>query len=240
MKTTEINKNLKDLYSGKYPALTTELNKANSNLNPKEKATNPLLIQVDEKYTKADIKIMFFGQETNTWLGELNDGAFLGEVEPLLDLYNDFFLEDSCFAYGGQFWNGIKRFKELLSDKIPDKNIGYVWNNVIKIGKCGMGFPSETNAITNKYFNVILQEIEILEPDVIIFFSGPNYDEYIEKAIGKFYKINMSLFVKRQLCKITSMELELAFRTYHPNYLWRNNIENFFKPIITEITEYYS
>ena len=238
MKTT--NKRLKDLYSSKYPDLTTELNNANSKLEPSEKATNPLLIQVDEKYINADIKIMFFGQETNTWLGELNDGAFLGKIEPMLDLYEDFFIEGSCFAYGGQFWNGINRLKKLTTEKIPNKKISYIWNNIIKIGKCGMGFPSETNALTNKYFNVILQEIEILEPDVIIFFSGPNYDEHIEKVIGKFYKVNMPFFIKRQLCKIASMEFELAFRTYHPNYLWRNNIDKFLSPIINEIAEYYS
>ena len=103
-----------------------------------------------------------------------------------------------------------------------------------------MGFPFETNNITNNYFKVILQEIQTLEPDVIIFFTGPNYDEYIQKAIGKFYKINMPMFIKRQLCKITSMEFELAFRTYHPNYLWRNNINKFSNPIINEIVEYYT
>ena len=99
---TTINNKLENLYSSKYKNLTEELLKINSKFKEDNRnyiqATNPLLIKVDEEYVNADIKIMFFGQETNTWLGKLNDGAFLGKIEPLLDLYEDFFLEKSMFC----------------------------------------------------------------------------------------------------------------------------------------------
>ena len=230
-----INNKLKKLYSNLYPELTTNLNKQNTKLKEEEKATNPLLIQVNEKYANADMKIMFFGQETNFWLGERNSGIFLGEIEPVLNLYENFYLNGQCYSYGGQFWNGIKKLKNLLSEKIPNKEIAYIWNNVVKIGKCGKGFPKDFNFLTTEYFNVILQEIDILKPDILIFFSGHNYDSKLKRLIGDFSQTSINPYTNKQLCKINSSKLDFAIRTYHPNYLFRNNIDKYFSAIVDEI-----
>ena len=235
------NEKLKELYSNLYPNLTKEINKLNKKLEKeskkKERATNPLLLKVDEKYLNADLKIMFFGQGTNRWLGERNNGVFHENFEPILDLYEHFYLGDACFSYGGQFWNGINRFKKLVEKKFPHNNIGYIWNNIIKIGKCEKGFSNSINNITNKYFNVILKEIEILQPDVLIFFTGPNYDIHLEIILKELKKKEIKPFKEKELCKIISDKINLTFRTYHPNYLWRHNINKFFNTIVAEISK---
>ncbi len=240
MKNTKVlNNSLNDVYEKLYPNLKQELDKINSVLEKDgedtEQATNPLLLKIDDDYANADTKIMFFGQETNGWLGEQNDGVFLGEIEPVLDLYEEFYLNGGCYSYGGQFWNGINRLKSLINEKFPNKKFGYVWNNVVKIGKCDKGFPHKINHITNEHFNVILQEIDILKPDILIFLSGPYYDGELKKIFGDYKETELGDFDIRQLCKISSSNLKLAFRTYHPNYLWRNDIDNYFNTLIDEI-----
>ncbi len=232
MNYQETNQNLFDLYNNKYPKLTKVLNEKNKSLGHKDRATNPLLLKIDDNYAKAELKVMIFGQETNTWLGEQNNAEFLGEIEPVYNLYEDFFLSGECYSYGGQFWNGISRFVKL-SEQGTDKKVGVVWNNVLKIGKCGKGSPfASIQEIQFEHFNVIQEEINILKPDLLVFFSGPYYDHNIEKAFGKFGRKPINGFSEKQLCELEVSNLVPSFRTYHPNYLWRNNINKYLEPIV--------
>lgn len=236
MNYQEINQNLLNLYTSKYPKLTKELNEKNKSLEHKDRATNPLLLKVDENYTNARLKIMIFGQETNTWLGEQNNAEFLGEIEPVYNLYEDFFLSDNCYSYGGQFWNGISRFVQLT-----EQEVGIVWNNVFKIGKCGKGAPSASiQEIQFEHFNVIQEEIKILKPDLLVFFSGPYYDGHIKKAFGKLGRKQIDGFSEKQLCELEVSDTIPSFRTYHPNYLWRNNINKYLEPIVERTRTIYN
>ena len=232
-----MNKELQKLYEKHYPNLTKEMFLRNQKLEKEsERSTNPLLLNVSENYMKADLRVMFFGQETNYWHTEMDGtGQFHGEISPLLNLYENFYIKGNCYSYGGQFWNGINRFKQLLNKTSKDNNFEFIWNNVVKIGKCGKGFPSQINDITNKYFNVISDEIKITKPDILVFLSGPYYDNEIKKTIGDFKSFPIDSFPQRKLCRLEFKDKPIAFRTYHPNYLWRNGIDNYFNAIINEI-----
>lgn len=70
-------------------------------------ATNPLLLKSPVNYFESDYKIIFFGQETNIWLKEINAGRFNGDIAKIANLYERFYLKGNCYKYGGQFWNGI-------------------------------------------------------------------------------------------------------------------------------------
>ena len=235
MNIEKTNEKLHELYKFNYPKLTDLLTKKNKSLEHKDRATNPLLLKIDKTYANAGLKIMVFGQETNYWHSEKNKGEFHGEIESVLNLYEDFFLSGNCFSYGGQFWNGISRFNQLLKEQ-TGKEIGLVWNNIIKIGKCGKGKPfASIQEIQFENFNVIQKEIEILKPDYLVFFSGPNYDVQIKKAFKSLNKIEIKEFTERQLCELRLTENQSAFRTYHPNYLWRNNINNYLNKITDRI-----
>ena len=41
--------------------------------------------------------------------------------------------------------------------------------------------------IEKEHFSIAKEEVEILKPDVILFLTGPNYDQYIK---DKFYEIS--------------------------------------------------
>lgn len=184
-------------------------------------ATFPLLIKTDEEYERTELKIMILGKETNGWCkDEINGGVFedgIG-IGSLIDVYDKFYLQNGSPKYGKHFFNYIR----LLKRKLPEKKIGYIWNNVLKIGKMNVGTP-QNNLIdyTVKYFNVIPHEIEILKPNVLLFLSGPQYDEYIEKTIGKFNVITIEGFTINELCilKFDNIKVDLALRTYHPQKL---------------------
>ncbi|WP_343665231.1 hypothetical protein [Chryseobacterium mucoviscidosis] len=230
-----MNENLKKLYEDNWSIFSQKLIGIINDEGKENKPTNPLLLFVDEKkYKNADIKIMIFGQETNDWEGDFQNNPNLS-----LETYNDFYNSNDCFGYAGQFWNGYNRFLTLLSNKYPNKSIASVWNNVIKVGNSGRNknYPPEyIYNIEKEYFNVISDEINILNPDAIIFFSGPNYDNEIRNSLRDISFQQLSeKFSERALAKLNYANRPNLFRTYHPNYLWRNNINDFFEEIIKDI-----
>jgi hypothetical protein len=214
-----MNELLKNLYSSKWGKINEMLQSFNED-DPEDLenlATHPLLIKTDDEYAKADLKVMFFGQETNEWNGVFEEYA---DLESVLAVYEDFYLKRGYEQYGKPFWNFIRNLKSTQSTK----KIGYIWNNVLKIGKSESGTPQQGLInYTIDYFNVIPQEIEILKPNVLLFLSGHTYDDHIRKTIGNFSIVPIEGFSTNELCilKFDNISVDLAIRTYHPGYLQR-------------------
>ena len=181
--------------------------------------SNPLLLCVDERYTRARIKVMYLGQETNDWEGDFPQG-----IGHLIATFRDFYLGGACFRYGGQFWNGIARFERRLRSRFADASVGFVWNNIVKLGKSGAkGTPSgKILALQREWFSILSKEIEILRPHIVIFFTGPNYDEFIRKAFPDARLTGHPTRGLRAVAKIASTGLpDNSIRTYHPHHLFR-------------------
>jgi hypothetical protein len=238
MNAEVMNKDLEEIYQQKYNHELKDLIELNKTINDKdEKATNPLLLKVNDEYAKADYKVMIFGQETNNWLGDIDEGIFCNRMKDVIDLYDEFYLTENCFSYGGQFWNGFSRFRELLNEKKKKEKVGYMWNNVVKIGSRTKGFPSQIYEpfIKNSFNKIIIDELNILKPDLILFLSGPYYDEVLTDIFDEFEKNSIKGFTERQMCKINIKYGNASFRTYHPNYLWRNDINSYYESILKNI-----
>lgn len=234
-----MNKQLYELYSSKWNELCTAFKPILEDEDLESWPTNPLLIQIDneDEFKNADIRVMIFGQETNGWF----DGSMTANVDsnlpPILNCYNKFYNGGECWSYGGQFWNGFSKFWTMLEAKYPNKKIRYVWNNIVKIGKSeNKGFPPDyIYEVERTHFAVIKDELQIIKPNVVLFLTGPNYDNIISDNFGQLTYSEIPSFSQRQLSKVSLPGVDYAFRTYHPNYLWRNNIESYFNSIINEI-----
>ena len=180
-----LNKNLLELYKNQFQDLTPKIEiynkEVSSSSRKNNRATNALLLKVNDDWLGADLKVMIFGQETNFWGKECSDGAvFCNKIEENLEV----------------------DLEVDLDDGVDDSE---------------------------------KEEIDILKPDVLIFFTGPRYDHFIELFIGKFDTSEISGFEKNQLCNIKfkdDLNIKKAIRTYHPGYLYRKNLR---KPIIDRI-----
>ncbi|MDR2708550.1 MAG: hypothetical protein LBC07_01040 [Elusimicrobiota bacterium] len=260
MNANKTNNQLIQLYEKYYPVLSEKIVKFNKSmdLQSKQKAANPLLLQVNDEYTNADLKIMIFGQEAVDWGGtELREIKKTNEmyfvpimqekniVNLLCQFYGGFFLSGKCYKYTRGFWGQMKKIKNQLAEKMPHKKTAYLYNNVLKISKSEWGKPSrEIIDIEKTQFNVIEKEIQIVKPDVLLFFSGPNYDGEIELTFknSNILKAEQSIvepFKLREFRKFDIANMPPAFRTYHPNCRLKNK-QRYYNTLVDKICEMYN
>lgn len=191
----------------------------------------PLLMHCwDDEYNNSEYKILFIGQETNGWNG-FDRPKIQSDIDNILNLYITF---EMGVNYNSVFWQHVNYINNVLN---PGKKLNFLWSNVLKFGRSGKGRPDEIVTDAEMlYFNVLRNEIEIVKPDVVIFFSGPNYDYDLGLRIEdiSFQQVDTN-FEIRQLAKVQSKYLPAkSYRTYHPNYLRKSGNEGILEIIIQE------
>lgn len=232
-----INQKLRALYDSKWQGLTAAIQPVLQNTELEELPASPLLLKVgdEQAYQNADIKLVIFGQETNSWYESFHE-----DIDAVLGYYDEFFNSGKHKSYGGQFWNGVARFVSMLQDRYPSKSIYLLWNNLVKIGKdAGVGFPANViHEVERQEFDIIREELAILQPTIALFFTGPK-PSYATTLARIFHAPEFSPitddFSVRQLAALSIPNVGQAFRTYHPGYLWRNDIDHYFRAIIDNI-----
>ena len=219
MNLNQINNKLFELYSSKLNNLKAMYNCFD--VQQLYDYTNPLLLCCHAGFLNAKKRVIFIGQETNKWLHDelkTNKVQSIDMIRELQSLYNDFLLSQRCNTVFWQFINSV-------NEKICKEKVGYMWSNVWKIGKkSGKGRAnSRINDLENSYFNIGREELQILKPDIIVFLSGPHYDDDIEKHFGKIVQQQSfgKCFDKLSISNINS----IVFRLYHPTYLRFRRLE---------------
>lgn len=259
-----MNKNtkLQELYSSKWSGLCKELGRIVNDATKDVKPTYPLLIDIgqwvddvqnESWYTDADLKVMVFGQETNEWAGECDDfgtppskvfdpGISLGAVCGVYEnFYKSHYTGKEMLYNGnryGSFHYGFNKLMAAFNQHFPDRNIAFVWNNIVKIGKAkDRGFPcNDIYDIERKHFDVIKEEVGILQPDVIVFLTG-TYDERIKDVFGNVTFEPVAPFARNEVAKVSLPEFNIpAFRTSHPSArLQKGEMERRYECIINNV-----
>ena len=148
----------------------------------------------EDWYTKADVKIMFFGQETNGWARGCDVGELTAAYEDFLD---DHYNADEGHFYteglqrGNRFmrWgiNGIMSGVREMLEPYPGKRVAMIWNEISKLsarkGEGGTSVDAAAHEIERRYFHVIPKEVEILRPDILVFLTGPGENTYYNYII---------------------------------------------------------
>lgn len=121
----ELNKKLEQLYLSQTDnifKMYKELNQLGMN-----SFSYPLLLHVwEEEYSKAPIKLMIIGQETNGWEAVLETPD---NVISSMKIYEGFNLGRN---YNSTFWQWVHKINHMLGN--PDINC-FVWNNILKFRK---------------------------------------------------------------------------------------------------------
>lgn len=231
------NEELETLYNKYWEQLIKNGNKVIEETDiERNHPANPLLLKVDEKkYASSDLKVMIFGQETRGWLE--NFGLSIKEG---MDRYENFYVNENF--YDGRkksvYWKAFDFFKEEISKHHSDKEIIFIWNNISKIGRHkATGITKDIRALERKYFPVVSEEVKILKPDIVVFFTGNRNGDiqfHFQDVQFNEYQHNATLESKNGKRKfnpayqVISKDLpHKSVKVYHPSYFGGfNNIKN--------------
>ena len=196
---SEMNRKLFEMYSTAFD------DDVWSQLSKEQNLQGPLLIHVPLAYHEADVKLMIVGQQTNGW-GHPEDG-----IEALLYQYR-------CFEMGRErmqspFWQAAYNVYNFLNPNGPMR--GFLWSNLIKVDVNGHRPCPELEELICST-GLLQHELSITQPDVVLFFTGPQYDERLRATFPGVVCKRVNDFVNRLGHDALPGK---AFRSYHPRFL---------------------
>jgi hypothetical protein len=263
-----LNDKLVNLYGAKIPGLYAAVKPLFDDPDAIKPAL-PLVIELndDESYENADLRVMVFGRETNNWndtdersqypygtynfnlstsddvLHEIRGKHIEGEPEifGLGDIYHAY-----CYEENGVrksiFTRRQRELMQRLSQRLGNRKVEAVWNNVSKIGCGGKAFgnscgkpTAQIHDIERQFFNVVANEVQILKPDVVIFLTGRDADREIKEIFDlsdeDFKSVKEGVFLDR----INLPGVKYAARTIHPSRESNENLNKHFDALIEDI-----
>ncbi len=186
-----------------------------------EEMEGPFLIAPNEGYWRSATKVAFVGQETNGWSSER-------DIATQMSTYSRFNLGDAY--YSSPFWNVIRKLEKALTASTHAS----AWLNLHRYDQGGTRPSWDNQQILSELDFLLLDELRLLGADVVIFFTGPDYDHRL-RSLFQTAQRPITTFPLRQLCEIETSSLEgIIFRTYHPNYLRRSGLEEKVIDVICE------
>lgn len=175
-----------------------------------DNVSSPLLIRVPEGYESNPRKLMVVGQQTFGWGSPEHSGT----VEKLMEGYGEFDLAASYRP--SPFWTASHELHKALNPDSPPRT--FLWSNLVKVDQEGRRpDPAVEDAVAR--LDLLAMEIEVTQPDVVVFFTGPSYDL---RLAATFAGIGFTEIAPG----ITTLKHPIlparSFRTYHPAYLRRS------------------
>lgn len=220
-----INEKLEQLYKSHLEGLK-HIHKGIKSFGIDDFAGPHLMYAWEDEYINSNRKILFVGQETNGWYNQTIQNE--DNIIEAINTYKNFELGS---RYNSLFWQKIFYINNCLN-KMNGYN--YFWTNINKFGKSDIGRPDpKLTALENEHFNVLKSEIGIIKPDVVIFISGPNYDNDIRNKLGEVIFSKCTNESIRVLARLESKYLPYhSYRTYHPGYSRRSGKEYLYDEVI--------
>jgi hypothetical protein len=199
-----------ELYEDYYPKLIDSL----KNISAFDrKISYPLLINPSDEYFTLPFKMMIVGKETHFWQLSEHDGFIKDRgdhsqiVEQLLSNYKTFNLGEHYNR--SPFWD----FCHKLNVKLNGKGT-FIWNNVIKVDEGGTTPSWEVMKASTAFYPILQQEIKILNPDIVVFLTGPKLDAYLLHLFPGLVSNSLNDHVNRLSHPLLPIN---TYRTHHPN-----------------------
>jgi hypothetical protein len=185
--------------------------------------SSPLLVEVPPTYMQGAHRLLVVGQQTNGWRGHLwkrvqaAPGEVADPVAELLGKYRGF--ERGRHDRSPPFWRCAHQIQQLLNPGADP--FGFLWSNLLKVDQ-GQNRPSHAVEDAILRHRMLPREIELAAPSVVVFFTGPEYDEVLRKTFPGAALEPVPHEKPRLLARVRHETLpQHSYRTYHPGYLIR-------------------
>lgn len=210
-----------------------------------EHLSNPFLVTALPAYRKANKKVLFVGQETNGWDSfKTTLDTFRSHDEEVRRKNSIDFLqwmyEDLRYHRRFDhtaFWKGMRRLYQAFSPGEGDD--GFLHTELVRFDYANKRPPHEIEDLLQREYNILPMEISALSPDIVLFLTGPDYDDRLRETYQSVGGLGKPLsfesvkdFSANALSRVVHPKLPYhTYRTYHPNYSLHYNEKSVFKPI---------
>lgn len=216
MEISEVNERLSSFYRSIWGDLVRDLAGHGA-------LSCPLLVEVPLTYTQGAHRLLVVGQETNGWRGPLGKrvqaapGEIADPIAELLSAYRGF--ERGRYYRSTPFWRCAHQIQRLLN--LGSDPYGFLWSNLLKVDQ-GYDRPSRAVEDAILHHRLLPKEVELAAPSVVVFFTGPEYDEVLRKTFPGAALEPVPHEKPRLLARVRHKALpQHSYRTYHPGYLVR-------------------
>ncbi|MGK0366703.1 MAG: hypothetical protein ACI85O_003778 [Saprospiraceae bacterium] len=181
----------------------------------------PFLTSPGESYKKSKIKLLIIGQETNGWYN------IQSKIEGLMNVYEEFNLGKKKSS--SPFWNITRKIERILEIE----EYSCAWTNLNKYDVNSKRPKGNHEKEISQFDDLLISEIEILKPDVCIFFTGPSFDYRLKKIYSDIILQEEENWKHNQLVNLKHEKLpKISIRTYHPKYLRMKKFESSFLELL--------
>lgn len=198
------------------------------------KLSSPQFVDVstpETKYLTSDFRIVLVGKETFGWVNpkereEAGLSNINGKNRKYLEELKRIYKAHNLGHRDGSTYNSpIFQFIDLLYNIIVQKrNVpGMILTELLRHDYEQSTMPdvlSDKTMYDNNY--ILRKELEILNPNAILFLTGPSYDKYIKHTYPDVVFKDINDFNKNEFALLEGIpNIEKAFRIYHPGYINR-------------------
>lgn len=175
----------------------------------------PHLMDLPDSWDRNGQKLVVVGQQANRWCPEFAEAG----NDPIKRLMADYMsFECGRFYRPTPFWQA----SWLINMSLPPPVVpfSFAWTNLVKRDQRGERPRRDLEKSILDHFPVVAEEMKIAAPDVVVFFTGPCYDEVIKEIWPNAELKSFEGFDRRKLAQVEHADLpQRSVRTYHPNYL---------------------
>ena len=188
-------------------------------IDENDQLSGVFLPDITEQYVQSKFKVMIIGQETKGWNGKaniINECSNIDDYieDSLVNKYRKYLMKKPGRIAFLQF---LQKVNKLLGN---DQQGSVLWGNLFAfsyakkspVGKPNFDFVNETSK------QLLRKQIELLQPDAIIFTTGWRYDKYIKEFFPEYETENVN---PKKLWKFNIGNIK-CYRTSHPRYVAHN------------------
>jgi hypothetical protein len=188
--------------------------------------SHPLFLKIPNEYDQAQVKLLVVGQQTNGWITPVGCGVdkkpLAEPVSYLMGVYEGFCLGKHYRYRRSPFWRAAHYLHHKLNPHGPP--YAFLWSNLVRVdvGKRRPEWRVE-QAICGTPCNILVKEVELFKPQVVVFFTGPDYDDRMRLTFTNLTLEPVEGVQYRRLARVAHPSLPPnSFRISHPAYLLRS------------------
>lgn len=191
--------------------------------------SSPLFLDFTERELASCKRLLFVGKETNGWCNEFSNEILFRQLDHccIKEYVSELKRQFRIFNYGEHYYNSpFWYFFHMAKNEFNNctNNTDFLYTNLSRQDENQGAIVTENfyQAVHHQNNLIFRQELKILSPDIVLFFTGPNRDELLKYTFRdlKFIPMNgWQLFKNGNsfICRLQSEDLPVnSFRIYHP------------------------